>query len=151
MRLYHQRMTLGSRLIKLRRAHKRSQDEIGEICGVTKSSVSQWESDSTSPDIAKLLLLREKFEFSLDWLLTGNGVMIGGAYTENERLKCALALMEPLPAYALDHVIQEITETTKLIQKVGMEQAAPSYKLPPPKPTEVSGGSKQKARKVHKR
>lgn len=51
------------------------------------------------------------------WLAAEKRGMIGGVYVENERLKRALALMEPLPSYAIDHVIREIAETAKLLQQ----------------------------------
>ena len=40
---------------------------------ITKSAVSQWESDSTMPTTAALLLIRTKVEFSIDWLLFDSG------------------------------------------------------------------------------
>lgn len=82
MLLYANGMTIASRIVQLRLAHKPkklSQDAFGELCGVSKSAVSQWESGATEPDIKTLIKLRSKLAFSLDWLLTGEGDM-GSVY-----------------------------------------------------------------------
>jgi transcriptional regulator with XRE-family HTH domain len=48
-----------------------NQSELGELCGVTKAAVSQWETGVSMPEINKLIELRSKLVFSLDWFITG--------------------------------------------------------------------------------
>ncbi|MGH8763561.1 MAG: helix-turn-helix domain-containing protein [Nitrosospira sp.] len=62
---------MGPRLIQLRRRYKLSQTKLGELCGVSKAAVSQWETGVSTPEIRKLVELRSKLAFSFDWLLTG--------------------------------------------------------------------------------
>jgi transcriptional regulator with XRE-family HTH domain len=62
---------MGPRLIELRRRYKLSQTRLGELCGVSKAAVSQWETGGAMPELRKLLELRAQLDFSLDWLLTG--------------------------------------------------------------------------------
>lgn len=64
---------MGPRLIQLRRKYKLSQARLGELCGVSKAAVSQWETGGAMPEVKKLLELRLHLDFSLDWLLTGEG------------------------------------------------------------------------------
>ncbi|MBU3908888.1 MAG: helix-turn-helix domain-containing protein [Gammaproteobacteria bacterium] len=64
-------MSIGKRIRVLRTRNKLTQDQLGEICDATKGAVSQWESDATIPATRNLLLLHEKLDFSLDWLLLG--------------------------------------------------------------------------------
>jgi transcriptional regulator with XRE-family HTH domain len=64
---------MGPRLIQLRHRYKLSQSKLGELCGVTKAAVSQWETGISMPEIKKLVELRSKLLFSLDWLITGEG------------------------------------------------------------------------------
>jgi len=87
--LYSHQMTLGTRIRKLRNENNLTQDRIAEICGATKSAVSQWESDTTTPTLGNLLLLRGKLAFSFDWLLS-----------DAERLEpsTTITACEPLPA-----------------------------------------------------
>lgn len=67
------KMNMGPRLIELRRKYKLSQTQLGEICGVSKAAVSQWETGVSTPEIRKLLIIRSKLAFSFDWLITGEG------------------------------------------------------------------------------
>lgn len=60
-------------MIQLRHHTGLSQELFGERVGVKKSSVSQWESDKTTPDTKILIKLAYEFDFSLDWLITGDG------------------------------------------------------------------------------
>lgn len=64
---------MGPRLIQLRRKYKLSQARLGELCGVSKAAVSQWETGGAMPEVKKLLELHSHLDFSLDWLLTGEG------------------------------------------------------------------------------
>ncbi|MEP6604960.1 MAG: helix-turn-helix transcriptional regulator [Nitrosospira sp.] len=64
---------MGPRLVQLRRRYKLSQSKLGEFCGVTKAAVSQWETGISAPEIKKLIELRSKLTFSLDWLIAGEG------------------------------------------------------------------------------
>ncbi len=66
-------MSIGKRIRQLRTAHKLNQDQMAEICGATKSAVSQWESDDTTPTLANIILLQDRLGFSMDWLISGIG------------------------------------------------------------------------------
>ncbi len=70
------KINMGPRLIQLRRRYQLSQTRLGELCGVSKPAVSQWETGKSCPEIKKLVELRSKLIFSLDWLITGEGEMI---------------------------------------------------------------------------
>ena len=66
-------MTLGEKLLKLRKARQWSQEELAERIGVTRQAVSRWESDSAKPDADKIVTMCELFGVSADYLLgTGN-------------------------------------------------------------------------------
>lgn len=51
--------TMGDRIRRLRQAAKLTQPQLGAICGVSKSAVSQWEDSSTAniklPQLTRLL------------------------------------------------------------------------------------------------
>lgn len=69
---------MGPRILQLRRKYKLNQSALGELCGVTKAAVSQWETGISTPEIKKLIEIRSKLIFSLDWLITGEGELVGG-------------------------------------------------------------------------
>lgn len=64
-------MSLGKRLIELRKEKHLSQEEVAEKLNVTRQTVSKWETDQSSPDFDKILPLCELFGISPDELVTG--------------------------------------------------------------------------------
>lgn len=62
-------MTLGEKIYKLRTKRSMTQEQLAEKIGVSRQSVSKWETDSAIPDIEKLKLLAEIFEVSITELL----------------------------------------------------------------------------------
>ena len=56
-------------LVALRREKKVTQEQLAEFCGVTKASVSKWETRQTMPDILLLPRLAAFFGVSIDALL----------------------------------------------------------------------------------
>lgn len=76
-------MTLGQHLTHLRTGRGWSQDVLAEQLGVSRQSVSKWETDSSVPDLDKLLGLSELFGVTLDELVKGPAED-GRADTESE-------------------------------------------------------------------
>lgn len=64
-------MTLGERIIKLRNSKGISQDTLAVALGVSRQSVSKWETNASVPELDKLIKLSEYFEVSLNELIQG--------------------------------------------------------------------------------
>lgn len=64
-------MSLGTNLSRLRARAGMSQDALAEQLGVSRQSVSKWETDASVPELEKLVKLTEIFEVSLDELVLG--------------------------------------------------------------------------------
>ena len=62
-------MTLGEKLSKLRKEYNYTQEQLAEIIGVSRQSISKWESDIAYPETEKLIELGKLFECSMDYLL----------------------------------------------------------------------------------
>ena len=62
-------MTLGQRIQQLRKEHNLSQEALGEQLGVSRQAISKWESDTTIPEIDKLIALSKLFGVSVGNLL----------------------------------------------------------------------------------
>ncbi len=62
-------MKLSDKIQHLRKEKHLSQEELAEICGVSRQSVSKWEADIALPEIEKLIILSETFGVSTDVLL----------------------------------------------------------------------------------
>lgn len=64
-------MTLGERLLKYRTDAKMSQDVLAEKIGVTRQTISKWETDQSTPEFNKILPLCELYGITTDELIKG--------------------------------------------------------------------------------
>ena len=62
-------MILADKIIEHRKKHGWSQEELADRLGVSRQSVSKWESAQAVPDMKKILQLAEVFQVSTDYLL----------------------------------------------------------------------------------
>ena len=66
-------MSIGERIVALRTARKMSQSDLSEALDVSRQSISKWETDSSVPELDKLVALCEIFGVSMDMLVRGIG------------------------------------------------------------------------------
>ena len=64
-------MTLGERILELRKKHGLSQEELAITLGVSRQAVSKWETGDAMPDTDKVIALAVYFKVTTDWLLRG--------------------------------------------------------------------------------
>lgn len=64
-------MNISDRIQSLRKSKGISQEELADKIGVSRQAVSKWESEQSSPDIEKVLLLSDYFDVTTDYLLKG--------------------------------------------------------------------------------
>lgn len=65
-------MTLGEKLSKARKENNYTQEQLAEVLGVSRQSISKWESNLAYPETEKLIRISELFGCSLDYLLKEN-------------------------------------------------------------------------------
>lgn len=70
-------MTLGDKISKLRKDNNYTQEQLAGILGVSRQSVSKWESNLAYPETDKLIRMSEMFQCSLDYLLKDDEEMTG--------------------------------------------------------------------------
>ena len=64
-------MSLGTNISRLRAEKRLSQGDLAEVLEVSRQSVSKWETDSSVPNLDKLIKLSQLFRVTLDELVTG--------------------------------------------------------------------------------
>lgn len=111
--LYAHSMSIGARLRELRNSMELNQEQFGEICGVTKGMVSQWELDIVTPPTDRLMEIHKKHPFSFDWLLNGETVYS----TTNRKIGSALMAMEQSADYVQEAAVQAVLTTCELAQR----------------------------------
>lgn len=62
-------MTMGEKILNMRKARNWSQEELAERAGVSRQAVSRWESGTARPDAEKIVILCDLFGVSADYLL----------------------------------------------------------------------------------
>lgn len=64
-------MNIGERITELRKSKGLSQEELAEKLGVSRQSVSKWETGTSTPDTDKAIAMSRIFGVTADFLLTG--------------------------------------------------------------------------------
>ena len=65
-------MEIGNKILELRKKANLSQEELAEKVGVTRQTISKWELEETSPDIAQAKKISQIFKVSLDELVNND-------------------------------------------------------------------------------
>ena len=77
-------MTIGNRIISLRKTQQFSQEEIADKIGVSRQSVSKWETDVCAPDAYNLIALAQVLNTSVEYIVTGKTSMEEKVQTNKE-------------------------------------------------------------------
>lgn len=59
-------MTLGKKIVELRKKYNLTQEKLANQIGISRQTLSNWESDITSPDIIQAKKIAQIFKISLD-------------------------------------------------------------------------------------
>ena len=106
-------MTIGQRIAELRRQNNLSQEALGEALGVTRQSISKWESDGALPEIEKLVAMSRLFGVSVGALLgveeetPAEGTEPDKTRQESELSEAQLRMVEEIAARYTDALRDE--------------------------------------------
>lgn len=59
-------MTLGNKIVELRKKRNLTQEQLSEKLGITRQTLSNWEKDITNPDIIQAKNIASFFKITLD-------------------------------------------------------------------------------------
>jgi len=77
-------MNIADRIQNLRKLKGISQEELADKIGVSRQTVSKWESEQSIPDINRVVVLSDFFEVTSDYLLKG---IEGNPHESEKRLE----------------------------------------------------------------
>ena len=97
-------MTLGEKISTLRNQHEMSQGDLAEKMNVSRQSISKWETDASTPELDKLIMLSELFGITLDDLVKSEAIQEPTKETEQENSE------QPVQV-----VIQKTSNTRKIV------------------------------------
>lgn len=110
-------MTFGKKISELRKTAGLSQEEFGEMFGVSRQSVSKWESDQTLPEFATIIKIADFFNVSIDEMLgrenarpADAGKVFNEAVKSNKlfRLGCILIVMGFVLTFGLMYIQKDM-------------------------------------------
>lgn len=64
-------MNIADRIQILRKSRGISQEELADKIGVSRQAISKWESEQSTPDIDRIILMSDYFDVTTDYLLKG--------------------------------------------------------------------------------
>ncbi len=97
-------MTLGERIKQLRKENGMTQVDMAQKLGVTKGTVSTWETDSRVPGFETLNQMCDMFQRSLDYLMGRSDDATPPILTSEEQTELALnQVAEDLREYVLKY------------------------------------------------
>ena len=77
-------MKLQENLIRLRKQKGLSQEELAYQLGISRQSVSKWESGTSVPELERLVEISELYGVSLDELVKGENSVVQGMVITDE-------------------------------------------------------------------
>ena len=78
-------MSFSEKLIRLRKQHGFSQEELGYKLNVTRQTVSKWELGQTVPEMNKLISLSQIHRISLDELTNEDKLNVDNTTKKDDR------------------------------------------------------------------
>ena len=100
-------MKFGDKLVELRKKNGYSQEELAEKLGVSRQSVSKWESNNTYPETDKIIQIANLFECSMDDLINDKITDVDGALRKNKNIY-----------NVWDSLLEFITKTINMFSKM---------------------------------
>ena len=101
-------MILAEKITVLRKRNGWSQEELAEKLGVSRQSISKWESAQSTPDLNRILAMSALFDVSTDTLLKDEEelqelpVLTGGTELNAEVITPAKEIPEPLRSVSME-------------------------------------------------
>ncbi|MDO4460305.1 MAG: helix-turn-helix domain-containing protein [Clostridia bacterium] len=122
-------MSLGRNIAYLRKQKKITQENLAEMMGVTRQTVSRWESDEVTPELNKLIELSERFACKLDELVKEDLAAMDKIYSEIQIKRvpsfrmARYVVISPNPEDDAQNVIRSWAA------KSGLSTFCPDYKM----------------------
>lgn len=114
-------MEIGQKIMELRKKNNLTQEELAELIGVARQTISKWELGETSPDLKQSKELSKIFKVSLDELTdnnikdilvekTSNTERLAGLILKSIRIIVILLLLSPVILITLKIIFKNINK-----------------------------------------
>lgn len=110
-------MSIGERILELRKQQNISQIDLANAMDVSRQAVSKWESDKSSPDTIKLIKLAEYLNTEVEYLATGRHPEYKSPDIHVTLVKKPDKVVEKIVEKPVEHVVEHVVEKP-VIRKV---------------------------------
>ena len=104
-------MKFGDKLVELRKKNGYSQEELAEKLGVSRQSVSKWESNNTYPETDKIVQIANLFDCSMDDLINDKITDVNSTLRKNKNIY-----------NVWDSLLEFITKTINMFSRMTFSQ-----------------------------
>ena len=111
-------MSLGERIIELRKAAGLSQYDLANAMEVSRQAVSKWESDQSSPDARNLVRLTEVLDTDIEYLTTGRRTFGRRPPVVIKTTETVEKVVEKPVVQVVEKVVERVVPSPPLIQTV---------------------------------
>ena len=128
-------MAISDKILNLRKENGMSQETFAEKLGVSRQSVSKWESGAAIPDIDKIVSMSELFGVSTDFLLKEEPPVVSSTpeapYASSMDDTAKIVLPPDIPEYIPDYDDDDETDGTTSDGAAADSAAAPAQNAAP--------------------
>ena len=112
-------MSIGERILELRKNQNISQTEMASSMGVSRQAVSKWESDKSSPDTVKLIQLAEYLNTEVEYLATGRHPVYKSPDINVTLVKKPEKVVEKIVEKPVEKIVERVVEkpVEKIVEK----------------------------------
>ena len=122
-------MSLGKNIQYLRKMNKLKQDQLAEKMGVSRQTISRWESDEVTPELPKLVEMCSLFSCNMDELVRGDLTSKGEIYSDVTIRKVPAFQMAKYAIISQNPEDDVLTHMRNWAEKCGLLAADPNSKL----------------------
>jgi len=104
-------MSIGTRIMEIRKKNNLSQEAFGETLGMSRQAISKWEMDASIPEAKNLILMSQIYHVSVGYIL--------GIEKSEEDISESVHLLEQVKLTADDHISYHgNTEHLKQVEQI---------------------------------
>ena len=111
-------MSLGERILELRKQQNLSQLDLARAMEVSRQAVSKWETDQSSPDASNLIRLSEILDTDIEYLTTGRRTYGRRPPVVIKTTETVEKVVEKPVIQVVERVVEKVVPSPPVIQTV---------------------------------
>lgn len=104
-------MTIGERIISLRKEQNLSQGQLADAMGVSRQAVSKWENGLATPEPLKMVQLAQILDTDIEYLSTGRSNLGRRPPVVLNTVKTVEKIVEKPVVQVVEKVVEKVIET----------------------------------------